>query len=53
MNSADILIALFSFGVGLVCAAVGYAQGHRDGKREGYLRGRSLMRRASSKEVQS
>lgn len=34
-----------------MAAAVGYAMGHKDGKREGYIRGRSVSRHIASKKA--
>jgi hypothetical protein len=36
----------------VLAAAVGYASGHKDGKREGYIRGRAVSRHiAASKKA--
>ena len=38
------------FLIGILCvmaAAVGYAMGHKDGSREGYIRGRAISRHIS------
>ena len=35
----------------VMAAAVGYAMGHKDGKREGYIRGRSVRRHIASKKA--
>ena len=39
-----VISTMLLFILGTVCAAVGYASGHRDGKREGYASGRNISR---------
>lgn len=36
------------FMLGVICAAAGYASGHRDGKREGYASGRNISRSSAA-----
>jgi hypothetical protein len=49
---AQTLKALFLIGLLCVFAAVlGYSAGHKDGSREGYIRGRSISRHVSNKAV--
>ena len=40
------------FMLGVICAAVGYASGHRDGKREGYASGRNISRSSATAYIE-
>jgi hypothetical protein len=45
MNSLDIIIYAFVALLGFLLVVCGYAIGVRDGRREGYIRGRSVSRK--------
>ena len=47
MNSLDLIIALFACGLVFLAIVVGYAVGHKDGKREGFTLGRDITRTTS------
>ena len=44
MNGLDIIIYTLSAGALFLLFIAGYSLGHKDGKREGYARGRDLGR---------
>jgi hypothetical protein len=44
MNSLDIILYVAGAGALFLLYVVAYSAGHRDGKREGYARGRSINR---------
>lgn len=57
LDSGEIKMELFIsttllFMLGVMCAAVGYASGHRDGQREGYASGRNISRSSATAYIE-
>lgn len=48
MNSLNIILYILGAGALFLLYVVAYSDGHRDGEREGYMRGRSISRRSES-----
>lgn len=47
MNSLDIILFIAGAGALFLLYVVAYSDGHREGERAGYMRGRSISRRAN------
>ncbi len=47
MNSLDIILYILGAGCLFLLYVVAYSDGHREGERAGYMRGRALTRRAN------
>lgn len=48
MNSLDIILYIAGAGALFLLYVVAYSDGHKDGERDGYMRGRALTRRSEN-----
>lgn len=51
MEITNIAAGLIMLGFAFLCSCLAYANGYKTGKQEGYARGHSVARHASSKVV--